>query len=160
MPALALARPTDTERTLETTRFGPLQVDGLAALTFPDGLPGFEQFRRFVLVPHPTPEGEPASPFEWLQSLDDSALAFLAIAPHSIMAHYAPRLPQSDLAAIGLDSGEAPQLYALLTVPPGNPHGITANLLAPIAINPTGRLARQVIASDDQYSLRHRLLPE
>ena len=45
-------------------------------------------------------------------------------------------------------------------MPKGDPHGITANLLAPILINPTDRVARQVIVNNDEYGLRHRLLPE
>ena len=53
-----------------------------------------------------------------------------------------------------------PQLYTLLTVPAGDPHGITANLMAPVLINPTTRHARQVIVNNDDYGLRHRLLPE
>ena len=141
---------------IETTRFGALDIEDGRILDFPEGLPGFEACRHFALVPH----GE-ASPFEWLQSVEDGALAFLAMKPHQIFPDYAPRVPAGELEALGLDKGpHGPHLYTLLTVPHGDPHGITANLLAPILINPTDRVARQVIVNNDEYGLRHRLLPE
>ena len=69
---------------IETTRFGALDIEEGRILDFPEGLPGFEACRHFALVPH----GE-ASPFEWLQSVEDGALAFLAMKPHQIFPDYA-----------------------------------------------------------------------
>ena len=141
---------------IETSRFGALDIDEGNILTFPDGLPGFEGCRRFAIVPHGG-----SSPFEWLQSLENGSLAFLAMRPHQIFPDYAPRVPSTELEALGLDKGiHGPHLYTLLTVPQGDPHGITANLLAPVLVNPSARLARQVIINNDEYGLRHRLLPE
>lgn len=146
---------------LETTRFGALTLDEANILTFPDGLPGFEECHRFTFVPHHLASGDKCSPFEWLQSLDDGALAFLAIDPRHVFSAYAPHLPPNELAALELNSASPGQrLYALLTIPPGDPCGITANLLAPIVVNPAAQLAKQVVAHGDEYSLRHRLLPE
>lgn len=144
---------------LETTRFGALPINESRVLTFPDGLPGFEACRRFTLVPHPVPAGEAAGPFEWLQSVDDGALAFLAIDPRRIFAHYNPSLGATELQSLALDCCESGQLLSLLTVPKGDPCGITANLLAPVIVNPETRQARQVILTTDEYSVRHRLLP-
>jgi flagellar assembly factor FliW len=143
---------------IETTRFGALDIDEARILTFPEGLPGFESRRRFVLMPHSRDGG---SPFEWLQSAEEGALAFLVMRPHQVFPHYQPRIPVNELESIGLDKGgPGPVLYTLLTVPKGDPSGITANLLAPVVINLSLRLARQVIVSSDEYSLRQRLLPE
>ncbi len=143
---------------IETARFGTLDIDEACVLTFPGGLPGFEDRRRFVLVPHGRGGG---GPFEWLQSVEDGALAFLAMRPHQIFPTYQPRIPVAELEAIGLDKGGPPPvLYTVLTVPKGDPAGMTANLLAPVVINPDARLARQVIVGNDEYSLRHRVLPE
>ncbi len=142
---------------IETARFGAIDIDEARVLTFPGGLPGFEARRRFLLVPHGRGDG----PFEWLQSVEDGSLAFLAMRPHQIFPAYQPRVPVAELEAIGLDKGgPTPVLYTLLTVPAGDPAGITANLLAPVVINPDARLARQVLVGGDEYGLRHRLLPE
>ena len=145
---------------IETTRFGALAVDERKVLTFPDGLPGFEDHRLFTLVPHHVGEGGKGSPFVWLQSLENGGLAFLAMEPHQSFPDYAPRVPRAELEALALaDEAARPRLYAILTVPPGDPVGITANLMAPVVVNPRARLAKQIVLNTDQYGLRHRLLP-
>ena len=145
---------------IETTRFGALDIEERNVLHFADGLPGFEVLRLFTLVPHHTTEGGKGSPFIWLQSLEDGGLAFLAMEPQQAFPDYAPRIPDADLESLCLSDGTArPRLYVLLTVPEGNPCGITANLMAPVVVNPQARLARQVVLTTEQYGLRHRLLP-
>lgn len=158
MPIELLSRP-DASVTVHTSRFGPLPIDKHGLLTFPEGLPGFESRRTFVLVPHPVADDAPSSPFQWLQSTEDGELAFLAIDPARLFPHYAPRLAPVDLAALELDGEDPPHLYALLTVPKGDPCGITANLMAPVVVNPVRGLARQVVVNGDEWGLRHRLLP-
>ena len=146
---------------LETTRFGVCDIEEALIVTFPEGLPGFERFRQFVFVPHPTSAGASPSPFEWLQSVEDGGLAFLTMNPRHFFQDYAPQLPKQDLAALQLEKGgPVPILHVLMTIPTGNPTGITANLLAPVIINPLTRRARQVIVQGDAYGLRHRLLPD
>jgi len=145
---------------IETTRFGALDIEDRKILQFPDGLPGFEGRRLFTLVPHHTVDGGKGSPFVWLQSLEDGALAFLAMEPHQAFPDYAPRVPRADLESLSLtEETSRPRLYTLLTVPEGNPCGITANLMAPIVVNSLERRAKQIVLNTDQYGLRHRLLP-
>lgn len=143
---------------IETTRFGVIHVDEAHVLTFPDGIPGFEDCHCFVTLPHSRTGN---TPFEWMQSVEKGDLAFLVMRPEHIFPHYQPRISESDLQSVGLEKGMAsPILYTLLTVPKGDPRGITANLLAPVLVNPVNRRARQIIVNDDEYGLRHRLLPE
>ncbi len=110
---------------IETTRFGALDVEERKVITFPDGLPGFEEHRQFTLVPHHTAEGGKGSPFVWLQSLEDGTLAFLAMEPHQAFPDYAPRVPRAEMEALALISTEQgeeparPRLYSLLTIPSG-----------------------------------------
>ena len=147
--------------TISTSRFGDIDVQERKTLTFAEGMPGFEHLRRFTLVPHHTAGGGKGSPFVWIQSLDDGALAFLAMEPHQSFPDYAPRVPRAEMEELGLTGEDArPRLLTLLTVPPGEPLGITANLMAPLVINSRARLGKQVVLNTDQYGLRHRLLPE
>lgn len=146
---------------IETTRFGALPVDESRIITFPEGLPGFEGCRRFTVVPHHGPDGGKDSPFEWLQSLEDGSLAFLAMDPHHVFPQYEPHLPAGELRSLEitqLGRGDA-RVYALLTVPKGDPCGITANLMAPLVVNCQTRLGKQIVSSNEIYGLRHRLLP-
>ncbi len=145
---------------IQTTRFGALDVEERKVIEFPEGLPGFEDRRLFTVVPHHTADGGKGSPFVWLQSLESGALAFLAMEPHQAFPDYAPRVPRADLESLSLtEEMGRPRLYTLLTVPEGDPCGITANLMAPVVVNPRARLAKQIVLSTDEYSLRHRLLP-
>ena len=145
---------------IETSRFGSLSVDSHKTVTFPDGLPGFEDCRLFTVLPHHMAEGGKGSPFVWLQSLERGDLAFLAIEPHQVFPDYAPRVPRAELESLCLtEENVLPRLYSLLTVPQGDPAGITANLMAPILINSSTRVAKQVVLNTDQYGLRHRLIP-
>jgi len=145
---------------IETTRFGALDVEERKVITFPDGMPGFEEHRLFTLVPHHTADGGKGSPFVWLQSLEDGDLAFLAMEPHQAFPDYAPRVPRAELEALALaEEAARPRLYSLLTVPQGDPAGITANLMAPVVVNARARLAKQIVLNTDEYGLRHRLLP-
>jgi len=145
---------------IETTRFGALDVEERKVITFPDGMPGFEAHRLFTLVPHHTADSGKGSPFVWLQSLEDGSLAFLAMEPHQAFPDYAPRVPRAELEALSLTEEAArPRLYSLLTIPQGDPVGITANLMAPVVVNARARIAKQIVLNTDQYGLRHRLLP-
>lgn len=145
---------------IETSRFGALDVEERKVITFPDGMPGFERHRLFTVVPHHNADSGKGSPFVWLQSLEDGDLAFLAMEPHQAFPDYAPRVPRAELESLALTEEAArPRLYSLLTIPSGDPAGITANLMAPVVINSRARLAKQIVLNTDQYGLRHRLLP-
>ena len=64
-----------------------------------------------------------------------------------------------DLAkAIGVSKKMPPQVFAIVTVPE-KMEEMTANLLAPIVVNPARRLALQVVLEKVPYTTRHRLFP-
>ena len=144
---------------IETTRFGALEINDDRVITFAEGLPGFEGCRRFTLVPHPS--AKEGLPFEWLQSVEDGALAFLVMDPFPTFPDYAPEVSRGDIRSIAPEeNADSLRVLTLLSIPKGNPCGITANLLAPVIVNPGNRSAKQVVLSGDRYGLRHRLIPE
>jgi len=57
---------------LDTTRFGPLDIEPDAIITFTQPIIGFPERRRFVLMPGPA-----GSALHWLQSVEDGAAAVL-----------------------------------------------------------------------------------
>jgi flagellar assembly factor FliW len=137
-----------------------MEIDEAGIVVFPDGLPGFEAQHRFVFVPHRMPDPDKPSPFMWFQSLDDGRLAFLITNPSSFFPDYAPVISAADKHALSTTNDADLVVYSLLTVPSGNPSGISANLMAPRVINLRTQEARQIIVNDDRYGLRHRLIPE
>ena len=132
---------------IETTRFGTVSADPEAVLTFDSGLIGFEDLRRFVAVPH-----DPDSPFVWLQSAERPDTAFLLLPPDFVFPGYGPKLPP-DLPAEG-------RLWVIVTVPPGRPHDMTANLIGPVVVDPATNRGRQIVLDDgDRFTTKHRVFP-
>jgi len=84
--------------TLENERFGTVQIPDEAVIRFEDGLYGFEDCHQFALLP--VEAGNPR--LQWLQSLDDPALAWLILDPSLIRPDYAPVVDAQDLQGIGL----------------------------------------------------------
>ena len=56
---------------IETSRFGRVELKNEDLLTFPEGLLGFSDLRKFVLLDDPSDDI-----FAWLQSCESPAIAF------------------------------------------------------------------------------------
>lgn len=121
-------------------------------LLFPSGLYGFRQARRFAVLPV---EGA-GDAFHVLQSLDQPALSFLLAAPEFFFPTYRPEADAADLQEVELQDPSTGIWMLLVTVPEGHAREATANLRAPLLINPFARLGKQVILRED-YPVRHPL---
>jgi flagellar assembly factor FliW len=119
-------------------------------VTFADGLPGFESYRRFVLVASPV-----LSPFTLVQGLDEGAPSFVAIDPQLVDHGYVTSLETADLARLQADAGR-PLLWLALITPRGNGEA-TVNLRAPLVINPGSMRGIQFIPPDSPYRIDHPL---
>lgn len=132
-----------------TRDFGLLRYEESDVVRFPQGIPAFEDERAFVVVEPPE-----VSPAVVLQSLARPELAFVALPVGAIEAEYRLRLAPEDLAVIGFGAGEQPVIgrevlcLAIVTLA----EQPTANLLAPVVINLSSRLAVQAIQSGAGYS--------
>ena len=141
---------------LQTRWFGPIEVDAGAILHFPRGLIGFPHWNRFVLLPH-----DPGSPFGFMQSADDPDLALTVIDPREVEPSYVARVRASELSEIGLNTpqqAEQAVVLAVVTIP-RDVRRATANLLAPLIINPASRQGVQVVLEGSPYSVRCPLFP-
>jgi flagellar assembly factor FliW len=140
---------------LETTRFGTIRIEADDIITFEDGLVGLSQYRRFVLIRH-----DSDGPFWWLQSADEPSFAMLLIDPWFFCADYEVVLSDADAERLQLREETPKAVLTTVTIPSGNPHAMTANLLAPLVINTELRIGRQVILDDERYHTRHPILQE
>jgi flagellar assembly factor FliW len=112
--------------TVESTRFGTLEIDDPEPIRFPAGLIGLGG-RDFVLLHH-----DPDSAFSWLQSLDDPALALPVTNPWAFFSDYAVELSDEDTARVG---GEDASPEVWVTIRTGAElSDFSANLRAPILI--------------------------
>jgi len=140
---------------VRTARLGPVETLELpeeARLKFPLGLPGFEEYTAFALVEDPY-----YAPFCWLQALDDPHVCFLLIPPESVVPDYELELGDEARESLRLEDGAEPRVYCIVVVPQ-NVQEMTANLKAPVVVNPARRRGRQVIRTDERYPLRHPVL--
>ncbi len=139
---------------IETTRFGEIEIDEGKIIFFTSGILGFPQAKRYVLLPH-----RKASPFFWLQAVDVPELAFVVIFPRLFFPEFAPELPAEVKEELHLKPEDELDFLAIVTIPKEDPEAMTVNLLGPIAVNVSRRLAKQVILDARRYPLKEPLLP-
>jgi flagellar assembly factor FliW len=136
---------------IETSRFGTLTVDEQEVLSFPEGMIGFPGLTRFIMFRH-----KEGSPFLWLQSLEEGDLAFVLMDPLLLIPDYVLNIPPEDRTLLAIEaSGNGVQAWAVVTIGRQEPPEITANLLAPLVVNPGARLGKQIVLLDSPYAIRH-----
>lgn len=136
---------------LLTTRFGTVEVPDKDVLFFSLGVLGFSEVRRYVMLDHGR-----NTPLKWLQAVDKPELAFPMVPATDLVEDYHITVSPDDLAALAMESTDELLAFAILTIPNGAPELTTANLKAPIVMNPTTHLARQVLVEQD-YPIRYPL---
>ncbi len=133
------------------THFGEVKIDKEGIINFTQGLPGFNDLRSFVILPH-----EEGIPIYFLQSLDDTGVSFVIANPYAFFPEYQVDVPSEDLAELELPDLNNALIYVILVVSQ-DPANITANLLAPVIINPEKRLSKQIVMTGEKYTTKHRL---
>lgn len=125
--------------------------EGLArnAISFPDGIPGFEACRRFVLL-----TSDALAPLQRIESIEGPPAAFLGIDPRLVLDTYRCRLSDTDLRALAAADDATLLWFAIISEVEGV---LYANLRAPIVINPQRMIGRQVLPDDGLYPIRHAL---
>jgi flagellar assembly factor FliW len=130
--------------------YGPLHYSEESLIRFANGIPGFEALREFVCFERPEHR-----PLVYLQSVERSDLCFLALPVRTIFPEYQLCVPPEDLSLLGLPDDYVIDIHnsiclVILAGAPGE--SPTANLLAPVVINPETRAALQVIQFNSGYS--------
>ncbi|MDP9459554.1 MAG: flagellar assembly protein FliW [Actinomycetota bacterium] len=139
--------------TLSPTAAAPARVpSSVQALALAEPLPGFPAHRDFVLV-----SAEPSGRLFWLQSVAPEGPRFLAVPAGSYFPDYAPAVPPAACAELGLEEAAEADVYCLVTVPDGDIEAATANLRAPVVVNPLTSRARQVVLADGRHPIRRPL---
>jgi flagellar assembly factor FliW len=140
---------------ISTRNFGTVEIADDKILTFPQGIIGFTQVRRYALV-H-TPDSEP---YHWLQGVDDPQLAFLVAPIALIRPEYKLNLPASERTMMEFTAGEEPLLLAIVTIPASGTTEASINLLAPVMIHERRQYGWQIINEGQNYKTQHLLKDE
>lgn len=137
--------------TIDSTRFGQIEVDPESVVEFPHGIIGLES-RRFALVAR-----DADADFLWLHSVDDPALALPVTDPRRFFGAYEIELEEAERERLGLPQLTATDIYVTVRAS-DQLEGFTANLRAPIVISEgTGH---QVINQAAEAPLRAPLFGE
>jgi len=141
---------------IPTKYFGPVEYQETDVVQFPCGLPGFESETQFLLI-----EPENSAPLIFLQSMRQSGLCFLTLPILTVDPRYHLSVNVDDLRLLEFHSEQAPQIgvdiNCLTVIAVAESGAATANLLAPLVINRSNRLALQAIRIDTVYSHQHPL---
>jgi flagellar assembly factor FliW len=153
--APTLTQPTAAEAArfeIRTTRYGELETIEIAetdVIEFPEGLPGFERHQRFAMI-----VDQKLAPFCWLQSLHDPLVGFLVIEPGLLVTDYSFDIADPDSELLQITNSAEARVLSILVVPE-DVRAMTANLQAPLILNPEKRIAKQVILTDERFPLRY-----
>ena len=119
-------------------RFGDLQVEQEHIINLPSGLIGIPS-KQWVLITR-----EPASPFLWLQSLDNGDLALPVVQPEVFFPSYGLHLAEEQLQEIGLTDGHEVEVLCIVKAVEELPD-FKINLRGPLIIDSSTRTGAQVV---------------
>jgi len=132
---------------LETMAFGKIEVSEEKVVYFKDGIPGFDNLKKFVIVIL-----DQTQPFIWLQSIDED-ISFPVMSPFEIDPDYSPNVDDYELDEIKLED-EKDLLVLVICVIPQDITQMTANMAAPIVINISSGLGKQILTHEEGYKVR------
>lgn len=139
---------------IKTTRFGEIDVPEKDLITMPQGIIGFQDLKKYVILDH-----EKNSPFKWLQAVEDPAIAFVLINPLTFNPSYDVEVSEEEIKELELVSEEDAVISVIVTIP-SNPKNMTANLKGPMIFNLKNRRGKQVVLQDPRYTTRHNIMEE
>ena len=137
---------------LSTNRFGNLIIEKENIITFEQGLLGFEELTQFAII-----AVEECLPFEWLISLEDPVVAFPILDPTLLFSDYKPSLTKEDIVLLDIKNEMDVEMFCIVTLGE-TPKNVTLNLKGPILINMKNKMGKQIVLTEDFYSLRHPLV--
>ncbi len=126
----------------------PAELPAGSVISFPEGLPGFESARRFVLLEH----GE-CEPVLLLQNVDDDSLSLPVIPVQCVEPAYELQIEAADRELLGFAAPpRLPDVVCLLVLILGAAGSAPrCNLFAPIVINPASMRGKQLMQIGSSY---------
>ena len=127
-----------------------LQVKEEKVVIFNEGIPGFENLTKYILLE------EENSKFLYLQSLEDENICFVVVDPYVFKEDYAPIISESYFEKLGGGEDSEFVIYAIVCIK--KPIGeSTLNLAGPLLIHVKNRLGIQVVTEEKTYRTKHTL---
>lgn len=140
---------------LTLARFGSeeVEIDPNTLIAFPNGMPGFEDCKRFKLF-H---SGDSPTIF-WLQSIDDLSVVFSLADPDLLKASYELTLTDEEQSALRVEAGDELNIAVILSQQEDNnlnaQNAILAHFRSPIVFNVTKQIGLQKLLSEAELPIQ------
>jgi flagellar assembly factor FliW len=138
---------------IATKHFGNVNIDESKVITFEEGIFGFKDVKKFILL---YDQGEEGGALVWLQAVEAPETCLPLVNPMNWFTDYAPEVDDELIASIGDLDPNVLDVFTVVVIPE-TIEAMTTNLKAPILINRQTKKGRQVVANDDAYEVRHNL---
>ena len=137
---------------LNTAKFGEIEIDKDSVFNFVSPIIGFQNLKQYAIIDY-----RPDSPFKWLQSLEDSELAFPITLCSFFGIDYQFDIPDEEAELLEIETADDVFVCNIANIPSSNPQGATINMLAPIIMNIANKKAMQVILKNTNFEVRYKL---
>lgn len=136
---------------LNTKYHGVLNYENEDILMFQKGIPGFENLRKFILVP-----AEENNLFYILHSIEDVNIGIVVVSPFNVLKNYEFDLNEIKVCELNIKSQK--DIIVVNTVNLSTKlENITVNLKAPIIINKNENIGEQLILDNVDYPIKYPL---
>lgn len=139
---------------LITKYHGTIEYNEEDIITFKKGLPGFENLKKFIVVPF-----EDNEVFSILISVEDIEVGIPVISPFNVDETYEFKLSDEKINELSVNSPEDILVLNTVTLN-SNVKNITINMKAPIIINIKGKIGEQIILDNEKYRIKEPLFKE
>ncbi|WP_409290521.1 flagellar assembly protein FliW [Peribacillus sp. SCS-37] len=131
---------------IQTKYHDKLDVAEQEVLAFQEGIPGFNEEKEFIILPL-------SEEIQVLQSVKTRDVAFVLVIPFLTEPSYEFTLDDAAIEQLQIEKPEDAEVYSIMSVKEPF-QSSTINLAAPVVVNRTKRLGKQVILNDSAYSIR------
>ena len=136
---------------LNTKYHGVLNYEKEDILMFKKGIPGFENLKKFILVP-----AEENNLFYILHSIEDVNIGIVVVSPFNVLKNYEFDLNEIKVCELNIKSQK--DIIVVNTVNLSTRlEDITVNLKAPIIINKNENIGEQLILDNVDYPIKYPL---
>ncbi|URT70524.1 flagellar assembly protein FliW [Cytobacillus firmus] len=136
---------------IQTKFHGEQEINKDDIIYFPSGIPGFLDEKEFYILPLEGTE------LFVMQSVKTIEVVFIVTDPFVLFPQYEFDLPEEALEKLEIQSDKDVATFTILTVK--DPfEETTANLQAPLVINQTKKIGKQIILNQTPYQTKHKIM--
>ena len=139
---------------IDTLRFGQIEVDEDKIVDFAEGIPGFEDLKKFVLL-----SPEQTRPIYWMQAIGNGEIALPVLSSFDILEDYSLEIPDDMVEELKLE-GIEDLLVLNVAVLPEDISQMTANLAAPILMNVRLNIGKQIVIDSKEHPTRYPIFED